>query len=231
MGFCRQTCALVTSVPGVEHDLFTFIKSSRNNYHYAVRRTQANLKNIENNKVISKMGSPGMFEEIRNVCRDKNTEVTTVVDDVHGAENISNHFKDIYEHLYNEQGDVSQEIITEIIDKVENEEVEAKACIDLITAGLIKLAVKKLKPDKADVSGDFTSDCPKAAPDLFCERLAILFKTCLLHGHISHDLLVCALNPIVKDANGDTSSSKNYRGIAISSLILKVFDNCLLILW
>ena len=49
-------------------------------------------------------------------------------------------------------------------------------------------------------------------------------------GYISVDLLVCALSPIIKDPNGDISSSKNYRGIAISSLILKVFDNCLLLL-
>jgi hypothetical protein len=35
----------------------------------------------------------------------------------------------------------------------------------------------------------------------------------------------------VKDPNGDISSSKNYRGIAISSLILKVLDNCILLLF
>ena len=35
----------------------------------------------------------------------------------------------------------------------------------------------------------------------------------------------------MKDSNGEISSSKNYRGIAISSLILKVFDNCILLLF
>ena len=222
---------LHSSVPGVEHDLFIFMKSSRNNYHYAIRRTQNNLKSIENDKVVSKMGTPGMFEEIRNVCRNKKSEVTTVVDDVHGAKNISNHFKYIYEQLYNEQGDISQDLILEIDSRVEHEEQKAKASIELVTADLVKLAVKKLIPNKADVSGDFTSDCLKAAPDIFLERLATLFRSCLYHGHISHDLLVCALSPIVKDANGDITSSKNYRGIAISSLILKVFDNCLLLLF
>ena len=61
--------------------------------------------------------------------------------------------------------------------------------------------------------------------------MSALFRDYLLHGYISHDLLVCALSPIVKDPNGDISSSKNYRGIAISSLVLKVFDNCLLLLF
>ena len=76
--------------------------------------------------------------------------------------------------------------------------------------------------DKTDVTETFTSDYLKNAPDIFYEQLASLFRAFLTHGYIS---------PIVKDANGDISSSKNYRGIAISSLILKVFDNCLLILF
>ena len=84
---------------------------------------------------------------------------------------------------------------------------------------------------KSDVSGDFTSDCLKAAPDSFFVQLSALFRSFLFHGYISHNLLVCALSPIVKDPNDDISSSKNYRGIAISSLILKVFDNCLLLLF
>ena len=150
---------------------------------------------------------------------------------VHGASNISNHFKTIYEELYNEQGEIGNEIITKIKDKVANEVLEAKATVALVTADLVKLAVKNLKPDKADVSGNFTSDCLKSAPDIFYAKLASLFRSCLLHGYISHDLLVCALSPIVKDPNADISSSKNYRGIAISSLILKVLDNCLLLLF
>ena len=220
-----------SSIPGVEHDLFTFMKASKNQYHYAVRRTQNSLNSIENDKVVAKMGSPDMFEEIKKSCRNTKSDVTSVIDDVHGARNISNHFKNIYEDLYNEQEDIDTAVINKIKNKVETEKHEAKAAINLVTADLVKLAVKKLKADKVDVSGDFTSDCLKAAPDIFYEKLASLFRSCLLHGHISHDLLVCALSPIVKDPNGDISSSKNYRGIAISSLVLKVFDNCLLLLF
>ena len=92
----------------------------------------------------------------------------------------------------------------------------------MFNAELVKAAIKKIKPDKSDVSGLFTSDCLKSAPDILFTQLASLFRTSLCHGYISHDLLVCALSPIVKDPNGDISASKNYRGIAISSLILNV---------
>ena len=125
--------------------------------------------------------------------------------------------------------------LSQIFDDIDNAVAEnvqdAKNVIELLSADLVKAAAKKLKVDKSDVSGNFTSDCLKAAPEIFYDQLAAVFRSSLYHGHISHDLLVCALSPIVKDPNGDISSSKNYRGIAISSLILKIFDNCLLLLF
>ena len=220
-----------SSVPGVEHDLFTFMKLSKNQYHYAVRRAQNSLIQTENEKLVAKMGSPEIFEEIKKSCKDNNSDLTSVVDDVHGAQNISNHFKNIYENLYNEQEDVDQEVVDLIHSKVAENNAEAMATIKLFDTDLVKAAVKKLKVDKSDVSGLFTSDCLKSAPEIFFSELSTLFRSFLVHGYICQDLIVCALSPIVKDPNGDISSSKNYRGIAISSLILKVFDNCLLLLF
>ena len=215
----------------MEHSLFSSMKYSRTQYHFAVRRTQNSLKLIEKDKLVSKMNSPKLFEEIKKVCKEKTSNVSSVIDDIHGSKNITEHLRNIYENLYNEQEDVDRNFIEEINDKVAGNTAAAKNTISLFTADLVKTAVKKLKPDKSDVTGNFTSDCLKAAPDIFFEKLSELFKTSLSHGYFSHDLLVCALSPIVKDSNGEISSSKNYRGIAISSLILKIFDNCILLLF
>ena len=54
--------------------------------------------------------------------------------------------------------------------------------------------------------------------------MAAIFRGFLLHGHISSVLLLATLVPIVKDKLGNICSSDNYRSIAISSLILKIFD-------
>ena len=51
-----------------------------------------------------------------------------------------------------------------------------KDVISLITTDLIKEAIKKLKCDKSDVSGDFTSDCLKGAPDIFLAQPSKLFQ-------------------------------------------------------
>ena len=63
----------------------------------------------------------------------------------------------------------------------------AKECTKLFTAELVKSAVKKLKADKADVTGQFTSDCLKSAN----------FQAFLTHDYICQDLIVCTLYLIV----------------------------------
>ena len=61
-------------------------------------------------------------------------------------------------------------------------------------------------------------------------HLSLFLKSCLSHGYISENLLVCAVILLVKSDQKATDDSGNYRGIALSSLILKIFDWVVLIL-
>ena len=56
-------------------------------------------------------------------------------------------------------------------------------------------------------------------------------KSCLVHGHVTQFLLLATLVPLIKDKLGELNSSKNYRTIAISSLILKLLDWIILLLF
>ena len=58
-----------------------------------------------------------------------------------------------------------------------------------------------------------------------------LFKTFLIHGHVSTVLLLASLVPIVKDKLGNIGDSSNYRSIAISSLLLKILDWVVILLY
>ena len=124
---------------------------------------------------------------------------------------------------------ISPYLVGDINNTVANNSDNSSEHVKLFSADVVKAAIKKLKNDKSGVTGTFTSDCLQSAPHALNEHLAKLFQAFLLHGYISPNLLICALSPIVKDPNGDIFSSKNYLSIAISSLILKVFDNCILL--
>ena len=90
--------------------------------------------------------------------------------------------------------------------------------------------VNLLKSNKTNPVVDFNSDCIKNAPFAFCEIIAVIFRHFVTHGHVSSFLMISVLIPNIKDKLGDISSSDNYRSIALSSLILKVFDYVILLL-
>ena len=96
---------------------------------------------------------------------------------------------------------------------------------------MIKAAVGKLKSGKVDISGEFSSEALLNAPDEFFDIISELFKAFLIHNDFSADILACAFVPLLKGALKDDTKSDNYRAIAISSLILKVFDNVILLLF
>ena len=96
--------------------------------------------------------------------------------------------------------------------------------IDKVTPGLVREALKRMKSGKSDVQFEFNSDCLLNAPVVLLDHVANIFRMFLVHGKVAVILLLCSLVPIVKDNLGDMTSSDNYRAIAKSSLILKLFD-------
>ena len=100
-----------------------------------------------------------------------------------------------------------------------------------VTSSLIDEAVSHLKSGKSDPVFEFSSDCIKNAPTLFYEHLALVFRNFLIHGHISSVLMVSTLIPLLKDKLGDICTGSNYRSIALSNLILKIFDWVIILLY
>ena len=66
---------------------------------------------------------------------------------------------------------------------------------------------------------------------MLCEHLALVFKMFLVHGHVSSMIMVSTIIPLIKDKLGDANASNNYRSIALSSLVLKIFDWVVLLLF
>ena len=56
-------------------------------------------------------------------------------------------------------------------------------------------------------------------------------RSFIIHGHLSSTLSICNLLPIVKDKLRKSEDSNNYRSIAISSVILKLFDWVFILLY
>ena len=102
--------------------------------------------------------------------------------------------------------------------------------VNKMTAQLVKQAAVTLKPHKMDVSQGFASDALLHATDVLFSLLALVFRSWLFHGTVTKSVLACAFIPLVK-AGKDPALSGSYRAIAGSSLLLKLFERCILLVW
>jgi hypothetical protein len=80
--------------------------------------------------------------------------------------------------------------------------------LNKLTGDIVKQAACKMKPNKGDVSEGYTSNAILNGPDIFFELLAAVVRSWK--------------NP---------ADVPSYRAIAGSSLILKLFDQVILVLW
>ena len=67
-----------------------------------------------------------------------------------------------------------------------------------ITAEVVKSACFRMKNGKVDVSGSYSSDVFIHAPDVLYERLAIIFRSFMVHGTLTKEILHCAFLPLFK---------------------------------
>ena len=88
-----------------------------------------------------------------------------------------------------------------------------------------------MKPNKGDVTGEYTSDAILNAPDILFKLLANVFRSWLVHGTVTVSLLACAFLPLLKNSLKNPADVSSYRAIAGSSLLLKLFDQVVLVLW
>ena len=81
------------------------------------------------------------------------------------------------------------------------------------------------------ISESYTSDAILNAPDIFFQYMAQVFRSWLIHGTVSLNLLACAFLPLLKSSLKNPDDTSSYRAIAGSSLLLKLFDKVVLLIW
>ena len=205
-----------------------FTKPTRNRYHYEYKKCLKIEEKIRKNKLLNSCINMGgnIFTELKAIRKS----VPIIASKMDGNQDVKGVFKDKYEALYNSAND--EEALMKVLQEVESRVTEASLIeVEKVTPSLVKEAAKKLKPGKSDPMFSFTSDCFKNAGDVLYDKLCTVIQGFLVHGHVTLVLLLATLVPIIKDKLGSISASKNYRSIAISSIMLKLFDWIFLLLF
>ena len=202
------------------HDI---MKRTRNAYHLVIRKKKRLLERLKRDNLLQNCqeNNGSIFDAIKRQRRCKQTFPSTI--DGH-KDDIPNYLATKYESLYNSVDD--KENLTRLEGELESLiDEKSLTFVERITSDVVKsVTKKKLKPGKTDPNSDIASDFLIHGPDVLFELIATCFKSYIIHGHVSSFLLVSTLVPLIKDKLADITSSNNYRSIAISSLVLKIFD-------
>ena len=97
-----------------------------------------------------------------------------------------------------------------------------------ITVEHVTNAITHLMSEKNDNFESLSSDNFKNGTHYINVYLSLLFSTMLSHSTTPAGLLLSTLVPLSKNKRGNKCDSNNYRVIAISSVIGKLFDTVLL---
>ena len=142
---------------------------------------------------------------------------------------ISLYFSVHYKQLYNSVDFPSCEL-KELYSYVCNDIVSD--CYDrdsfTVTMDAIINAIKYLELGKSDGFYGLSTDYFITGSPLLSEYVSCLFTCMLSHCFIPTSFSVSTMVPIPKGSYKDLTNIKNYRGIALSSLISKLFDNCII---
>ena len=212
--------------------MYDSMRFHKNQFRYAKRKCLNASELIKRDRFVESCLSRecDLFSELKKFKGTPQKSVSKI-DGFTDPGSITDHLKGIYERLYNRTG--SSEPLENLFAEVDSKVTEDNLVdVDKVTPDLIKEIIKeKIKPGKNDPEFDLTTDNLKNAPDILFTYLAVFFQAVLVHGHISISLLICAIILLVKNKRGPTDDSGNYRGIALSSIILKVFDWVVLIIF
>ena len=201
--------------------LHQIMKRARNKYHYAIRKCKRASETILKDKMLNSCiaGKDNIFDKIQKMRKVKNSAPNSI----DGNKDPAGRFAEVYGNLYNSTNDKdeTEAIMSEITWSINIDSLED---VNLVTPEVIEGVVKEVKTNKNDPVFTFNSNCIKHAPSSFYRHIANIIKAFLIHGHASSILLVATIVPLIKDKLGKIDCSDNYRSIALSSVVLKIFD-------
>ena len=217
-----------------EGSLADIRRSTRANYHRAIRTAKKNKEKLSATKLAEALindKSRNFWKEIRKIRCHKNNPPNNV-DGVTGESEISNLFASKYKDLYNSVSYDSFDMCN-LLDDVKHS-IKNNCCNDkcyhshCINVSQIMEGISFLKHGKKDGSDGHMTDHLKYGTNQLYTLLSLLFTSMMQHGYAPDNFLISTIVSIPKSTRKSMNSSDNYRGISLSSVLGKLYDWILL---
>ena len=203
------------------------MRRARAQYHKIVKQVKKDQNIIQRDKMAESLledKGRSFWSEIRKISGKCKT-IPNMVDGSIGDDNISDVFAEKYKALYNsvsyENDDMDK--LLQSVDKIITNEC-SKLDIPYIAVENVIDAMSRIKRGKNDGYGMLYSDHFINGPHRLYVLLTMLFNTMIIHGFSPDGFNVSTIQPLVKNKRKSLNESSNYRAIALSSPLSKIFD-------
>ena len=200
------------------------MRSTRALFKNALHFCKVNEEDIRREKMVDSFKNKNYKEFWNEVYKVKknNDVLPSKIDDDNDYIDIANNFANKYKSILDQKGKGISSATSFHLDLKDVKMSE----ISLFSLKDIKQSLKLLKPGIG--CDNVHTNHLLCSPDSFLDLLSKLFSVCVIHGYLPLDMIKGTINPLVKDAHGELSSSDNYRPVMLSSVFLKLFEYCLL---
>ena len=207
------------------------MRRSRASYHYAVRQVRRDEDSIVRERIAKALiddPSRNFWTEVKKL-RISKASTSMIVDGLADESSIAQLFASKYRSLYSSVPfDVNemQSLLTQLDVKIS----AGGLCQSehFIYPEDVLNAIGKLHLHKMDGGCGISTDHFCHAGSDLAFHIAFLFTAMIIHGCSPTEFGACTIIPIPKKQNINVADSNNFRGIALSSVFCKLFDNVIL---
>ena len=190
-----------------------------------VKRDQSKIKKCKMAESIINNDHRSFWTEVKLV-NNKTSGVPNTIDGAMGDEPISDVFIDKYKNLYNSVSFDSNDMDSLLtkVDKLINEDCNVDHTNSVIKVNDVIEAISQIKHGKKDgYSLIYTDHFINGTNKLYI-MLSLLFSSMIVHGFSPDGLNISTIQPLVKNKRKSLNDSSNFRAIALSSPVAKIFD-------
>ena len=157
-----------------------------------------------------------------NICKEiqqiNNFKIPNSVEGISGKDEITELWRSYFKQLFNCISDIALKQIKYDVSYTNDIVVEVSE---------VENAIKRLDINKTCGTDDIYAEHLKHCDKRIVPLLAMYITGFFVHGFLPHSLLSVMLAPIIKDKYSKINSNKNYRKIALASIMTKIFKNIL----
>ena len=202
--------------------LYEDMKSTRSLFKAALDMCKSNENDIRNKKMLENFMNKNFkyfWSDVHRTMKN-NVSLPMKIDGCCNKEEIVNIFSAKYKDILNKNENIQNMKAVNISEK-KKVEILLRFSVSDISKCILML--------KDNIGFDkIHSNHLKIQSHVFNELLANLFTSFLMHSYLPSEMIYGIITPIIKDKFGDVADSENYRPIMSSSVMLKLFEYCIL---